>query len=533
MSMLPQARSARVRSWLAPALAVLAAGMACARADIPAGGGIGSGGLPLEPTAATPSAPLPTQQAPSTLPAATLAPTATPSIEPAEPVASPTFPATPTIGLISESEEILYLSQSGDTLRAVAARFGVVPEDIVVQGGALPGADSLVDPGLQLILPRRLASTGPSERLIPDSELIFSPNAAEFDVDEFCAAAGGYLCQYQEYVGSRRLRGPEILAQVARDNAVNPRLLLALLEYESGWVLESERPAGQAADFPLGHSSPDSRGLFRQLTWAANELGNGYYGWRAGGLTDLSLSDGSSLRLAPSLNAGTVALQRFFSLSPDPAAWAESVGAEGFMRTYTAMFGDPFQDEFQIYEPGVAQPALILPFLPGHVWAYTGGPHGAWERESAWAAIDFAPPSLQPGCVDSSEWIVAAAPGLVVRSGGGVVVLDLDGDGREQTGWTLLYLHVADAGRVQVGDFLEEGDLLGHPSCEGGVATGTHLHIARKYNGEWVLADGPLPFTLSGWRVQAGSKPYQGTLIQGDQVVTACSCASQETQISR
>ena len=59
------------------------------------------------------------------------------------------------------------------------------------------------------------------------------------------------------------------------------------------------------------------------------------------------------------------------------------------------------------------------------------------------------------------------------------------------------------------------------PSCEGGVATGTHLHIARKYNGEWILADGALPFVLSGWRVYAGDRPYQGKLVKGDKVITA------------
>ena len=518
------------RAWIAVALALWVAGLACARADVPAGGGTGSGGLPSEPSVAVP----PTS-APATDPPETVPPTATPTSTPvpAEPVASPTFPATPTAGAIPESEEILYVAQSGDTLRAVAARFGVVPEDISVQGAPPAGVDTLVDPGIQLIIPRRLSATAPGDRLLPDSELIFSLNAAEFDSEGFCATAGGYLCRHTETVGARQLRGPEIVAQVARDNAVNPRLLLALLEHESGWVLDAARPAGDSLDYPLGHVSLDARGLFRQLTWAANELGNGYYGWRAGTLTDLTFPDGIVLRLDPSLNAGTVALQRYFALAQAPEAWLQDIGADGFARTYASLFGDPFENEFLIYEPGVVQPPMILPFLPGHTWAYTGGPHGAWERESAWAAIDFAPPSLQPGCVDSSEWIVAAAPGLVVRSGNGVVVLDLDGDGREQTGWTLLYLHVANTGRVQVGDFLEEGDLIGHPSCEGGVATGTHVHLARKYNGEWVLADGPLPFALSGWRVQAGNKPYQGTLVKDNQVVTACTCASAETQIRR
>jgi murein DD-endopeptidase MepM/ murein hydrolase activator NlpD len=139
----------------------------------------------------------------------------------------------------------------------------------------------------------------------------------------------------------------------------------------------------------------------------------------------------------------------------------------------------------------------------------------------------------ESGCAISSDWVVAAASGVVVRSDTGIVVLDLDGDGREQSGWALLYLHIATNGRVEEGTLLEEGDLIGHPSCEGGIATGTHIHIARKYNGEWILADGPLPFELSGWVASAGSKPYQGALTKDDEIVLACPCATQETLIKR
>ena len=103
----------------------------------------------------------------------------------------------------------------------------------------------------------------------------------------------------------------------------------------------------------------------------------------------------------------------------------------------------------------------------------------------------------------------------------GLVVVDLDGDGSEQTGWNILYLHVANYDRVAKGQWVDTNDRIGHASCEGGIATGTHLHFARKYNGEWVSADGPLAFVLSGWTAVAGDKPYQGKLVRGNQVITA------------
>ena len=63
--------------------------------------------------------------------------------------------------------------------------------------------------------------------------------------------------------------------------------------------------------------------------------------------------------------------------------------------------------------------------------------------------------------------------------------------------------------------------LIGHASCEGGAATGTHVHIARKYNGEWIVADGPIPFVMDGWTVVAGDKPYLGKMVNGDKIATA------------
>jgi hypothetical protein len=102
-----------------------------------------------------------------------------------------------------------------------------------------------------------------------------------------------------------------------------------------------------------------------------------------------------------------------------------------------------------------------------------------------------------------------------------VVVIDLDGDGYEQTGWSLFYLHMYHEGRVAAGTWVNVGDHIGHPSCEGGRSTGTHMHIARKFNGEWIPADSPLPFNLDGWVAHEGDAPYFGSLTKGDLVVTS------------
>jgi hypothetical protein len=406
----------------------------------------------------------------------------------------------------------------------------------ITSPATLPEKELLI-PDTFLIIPNRLGETTPNVQIMPDSEVVYSPSAMDFDVDAYVSGANGYLSVYREYlVSTGWTTGAQAVERIAIENSINPRLLLALIEYESGWV--NGQPSNLAqGDYPLGHIDVQYRGLFRQMMWAVQELSNGYYGWRGGTLTELTFPDGTTVRLSPQLNAGTVAIQYYFSRTRNFYEWAQAIDPNvGFPALYARMFGDGWghaQAVGPLFPPGLAQPPLTLPFELGQLWSFSSGPHPAWELQGAMAALDFAPGADQSGCVPSDRWIVASASGRVVRSGYGVVVLDLDGDGHEQTGWDLLYLHVSTKDRVPLGFWLNAGDLIGHPSCEGGIATGTHLHFVRKYNGEWVLADGPLPFTLSGWVAHAGVKTREGTLTKGDKTVIARPNGTAETHIIR
>jgi murein DD-endopeptidase MepM/ murein hydrolase activator NlpD len=486
----------------------------------------------LPPTEAPPTQPPP---APTSTPLDP--PTSTPILVQTEiiPILSlPSPTATPEIYVV-DTAPILYYTQAADTLKVVAIRFGVAASEIT-SPDPIP-QDSFINPGQLLIIPRRLTNTTSSQNLLPDSEVVYSPSAVDFDIIAFTQEAGGYLASYQEWHKSTGMKsGAEIVQRVAVENSINPRLLLALLEYHSNWVYG--RPAGQEQiDYPMGLVLPTAKGLYNQLVWAVNQISTGYYAYREGRLTDIRFSDGVKARLAPDMNAGTAALQYYFAQLYTSQRWLDSLNLEiGLPALHTSMFGNPWE-RAQTVEPlfpaGIEQPPLILPFGRDWTWSYTGGPHGAWEQEGAYAALDFAPGSKQSGCVDTPAFATAAAAGLVVRNGPGLVVIDLDGDGHEQTGWVLVYLHIAEKGRVRQGDWVAQGDPIGHPSCEGGFATGTHLHIARKYNGEWVPADGPLPFNLGGWIAKAGILPYKGTLTRDGVTLTACTCSNYQTFITR
>ncbi|HQA70043.1 MAG TPA: M23 family metallopeptidase, partial [Aggregatilineales bacterium] len=152
----------------------------------------------------------------------------------------------------------------------------------------------------------------------------------------------------------------------------------------------------------------------------------------------------------------------------------------------------------------------------------------------AWAALDFvSAEEVGLGCDVSPDWARAVADGVIARSEYGLVILDLDGDGFEGTGWTIFYLHLSSEDRpVQEGQRVKKGDPIGHPSCEGGVSYATHLHIARRYNGEWIAADcsecmleAPAPqLNMDGWLTYTFGKEYDGSMIKGEEYREACVC---------
>ena len=172
----------------------------------------------------------------------------------------------------------------------------------------------------------------------------------------------------------------------------------------------------------------------------------------------------------PELNAGTIAVQYVLSQLSDADAWETDVSDRGLSASYNRYFGDPFQDAIATVPQGFTQPPMTLPFPRGEIWLFTGGFHGGWGDGSAWAAVDFAPPAEQDDqayCYISSFPVSAVAAGSIVRLNEGVVVLDLDRDGNEGSGWTILYLHVNQVSGLREGQVVEAGQVLGYASCPG------------------------------------------------------------------
>ena len=473
------------------------------------------------------------------IPLSTLTPSpSNPTDGPPEAVSLSPTPDPPRTLPALRSEPIYYTVQAGDSLGPIAQRY-LVSVNHIVEENDLDNPDLLEIGQVLVIPPPQPVGTATDFKLIPNSEFVYSPGSLDFDTASFVRQTGGYLAGYAEEVGDVTLTGIQIVERIAREFSINPRLLLAVLEYQSGWVTD-QQPEESTLVYPMGVPSPWREGLYKQLAWAANNLNRGYYLWRVNGLAVWVLADGNVLHISPIINPGTAAVQHMFSQLYELEEWEQAVSPDGVFSTYNDLFGNPFAFTYEpILPDDLTQPLMQLPFEPGVVWSFTGGPHGGWGDGSAWAALDFAPSGEPLGCVQSDAWVVAVADGTIIRAENGAVVQDIDinestsNDSFEQTGWTILYMHIESRERVAPGTYLRAGERIGHPSCEGGVSSGTHVHLARRYNGEWIPADQERPFVLDGWVSVGLGNVYDGYLQRDGQSIEAWEGQSEENAIQR
>jgi murein DD-endopeptidase MepM/ murein hydrolase activator NlpD len=478
---------------------------------------------------AMPPTPLVTRSSNETLPP-------TPILQQSLNTALPTYLGTPSPDAPhaagSSSEPFIsHTVSAGETLGYLAQLYGSSIEELQITN-QLDSTD-LLYVGQVLQIPSQGQTTGPNFKIIPDSELVYGPAAKDFDVSGFVAQMNGYLASYGHEVEGLWLDGAAIVQLVADRHSVNPRLLLAVLEYRTGWVTQT---AVTDDGYPLGYRQPNYDGLYFQLSWAANQLNWGFYGRSEGGMTSFLISDGTRLAFEPTINDGTAGVHTMLGAHDGAtyASWQQDIGSDGLFATFSRLFGNPFAYTVDpLWPVAMAQPPMQLPWASGETWRFTGGPHGGWNTGSAWAALDFAPDGALQGCVATDAWVTAVADGLVVRSELGAVVVDLDGDGYAGTGWAVLHMHLATRDRIPVGTIVQAGDRLGHPSCEGGFSNALHVHLARTFNGRWVAADGPVPFVLGGWVSQGFGREYDGALVRGSSVIEACDgCRAQENTIT-
>jgi len=355
--------------------------------------------------------------------------------------------------------------------------------------------------------------TGPrsiSRLLIDDHELVLDPHLYSFDVHDFLARRSSILSDYVVDWWGQTLTAPVAIETLAYRYSVSPKVLLVLIEMQTGLVTarSASRDLLQA---PLGdlshlanHNDSVPRGFTAQLDWAASTLADSYDSHRMYVSSDhLILADGQRVDLDASINPGSYAVQFTLAQILGKDAWYEATAPQTgvFSRIFQRLLGSPTNAPLYASVSEQTIPDAYLPWEAKRTWTFIGGPH-PWGSSPTWSAVDFASPDPQgcDGTPDYDDWIVAARGGTVVHAEGNLVVIE------HVDGWSTGYFHVGSDGMVSTGS-INRGERIGHPSCEGGSAYGDHVHFDIRRNGERIAISGTV---LSGWTIHNGSEPYLG-----------------------
>ncbi|KPK90310.1 MAG: hypothetical protein AMJ88_16245, partial [Anaerolineae bacterium SM23_ 63] len=257
---------------------------------------------------------------------------ATPKVEELAPEVGPT--SLPIREPHPPGELFEYRAQSGDTLPALAAHFNTSVNEILSANPDLPSTVTTIPSGYPLQIPAYYVPlTGSPFHILPDSEIIFGPSSVDFDIFEEIESNPGFLKELSDFAYKRQRQAWQVVEVIARNYSLNPRVLLALLEYQTQ-ALSEPLPEANQADYPMGVEQERYKGLFWQLIWVAERLNDGYYGWRMGTLEEIELVDGLLVRPDPWQNAGTLAIHVVFAGIYGKQGFDHAVSPDGFYQTY-------------------------------------------------------------------------------------------------------------------------------------------------------------------------------------------------------
>ncbi|MFD3166194.1 peptidoglycan DD-metalloendopeptidase family protein [Herpetosiphon sp. NSE202] len=337
------------------------------------------------------------------------------------------------------------------------------------------------------ILPR--AAEPPT--LIDDIRFTSEQNLTVENIQTLLDAQPGTLKAALLTVGDRNLSLAEVVVGQSYLYSLNPKLLLALLEFQQG-LLTNPTPNPDQLDWAMKYQGENEnwRGLHGQIRWAARELRRGVRDFAY--VTELQYRDKDVKGPIPAgLNPSSYAVVRLLAQTMTPEELAKVLSDGSFVATYSKFFEDPRQTLGQV--PAPATPFLRWPLRNvtyitsffDHEYPFLTPNQslvswwGRRETQISYDGHDGWDYGARP-----PEAVVAAADGTIVWAsnsddGCGVpakgVVID------HGNGYRTLYWHLSEIS-VEVGQAIKSGEQLGIVGSTG-CAIGPHLHFQTQYLG--------------------------------------------------
>lgn len=339
--------------------------------------------------------------------------------------------------------------------------------------------------------------------LLAPGQFVYGPNVGDFDLSDYLRQQGSPLAEKAD-----------VLETWSAHASVNPRLVLTIIELQSGLVTGNGITAmSNAVGYPIDGFAAQIEGLTTALAHNFYDYlytyGERSQGPRAAALPSVATLDGSSLAVPVGGGAGDYAILATLAPLSRSAAALDEKRAQ-FAETYRRLFpaDDPLDNSNSITPQALPPDDFFqLPFPIGQMWWFNGAHNwvgGGMENDGGYgrpySSIDFgiANNSCQ---APANAWAVAAAGGNGYHPNGRSCWFRI----AHGNGWMTSYYHLQN-GRAD--GSLSANTGVGTISCEacvGGFASSPHVHLSLLYNGAYVDLDG---VKFSGWQVNVGNGGY-------------------------
>jgi murein DD-endopeptidase MepM/ murein hydrolase activator NlpD len=356
-------------------------------------------------------------------------------------------------------------------------------------------------PGQAVSVPK-----GPRAKLIDDTRFFYAENYYAAQIQAFLDKQPGPLKSFRAQLGDQEESFAELLASRTVLYSLNPQVVLALIEQQSGLITQPDA-SPERLDWALNFHGEDEhwRGLLPQVRWATREMYRAQRDFPSA--PELNYADASHSPVPAGLNVGGYAIARVLAATTSAAELPARLdgGPSSFVATFTRLFGDPREAVPVLHEP--AAPFLSLPLdrmyaissffdhdtpylqTNGSIVTYRGDRSEtlSYDGHTGW---DYAAKPPAP--------VLAAASGTVVFAGNAddncgakAVIID------HGNGYRTLYWHL-DEVLAKPGP-VERGARIGVVGSSG-CATGPHLHFQVEFLGQNID-----PY---GWCGPTGKDPW-------------------------
>jgi murein DD-endopeptidase MepM/ murein hydrolase activator NlpD len=331
----------------------------------------------------------------------------------------------------------------------------------------------------------------PRAAIISHERFFYEPGWYATEIQAWLDSQPGPLKHYRAAIGNREHSFAEVLSSQTTLYSINPRVVLALIEQQSG-VITNPSPSDEQIRFLLAYRGENEgrAGWMSQLRWAIRELHHAQRDFPD--RPELAYADESHSPIPDGLSIADYAIARVLAQTTTAAGLPARLdgGDRSFVATYTRLFGDPRESIAEL--PPLAEPFLSFPaeripettsffdhdapFLRqnGSTLIYRGdrSEFFSYDGHDGW---DFA--MLPP------EPILAPADGRVVFAGNSddgcgvahAVILE------HGNGYRTLYWHLTRP-TVEIGQEVARGETIGIVGSSG-CSTGPHLHFQVQYLG--------------------------------------------------